>query len=87
MQLGEGVGGPYPYLAARFDSNMLVPQGEVAIQGWARLGVVLETEVWEGVGGQGGRSPGSLYPGTRHGADSGPQVPVLEEGLVTRLSP
>lgn len=45
MQLAGG--GSYAHAAARFDSNTLIPQGEAVTQGWARLGVVLETEVWE----------------------------------------
>ena len=86
MQLGKGHWGPYTYLDAKFDSITLVPQGEAVIQEWTRLGVVLETEVLEGIGKSPSgrcRTQGSLYPGARHGADSGSRVPVLEEGLVT----
>lgn len=57
MQLGGG--GGYAYVAARFDSNTLIPQGEAVTQGWARLGVVLETEVWEaGLRGARTQDPG-----------------------------
>lgn len=62
-ELWERGGGPLRLPAARFDSKTLAPQGEAVLQGWASVGVVLETEVWEGRGVpcQGGRTPGSPY--------------------------
>lgn len=76
MSFGREEEGPCAYPAARFDSNTLAPQGEAVLQGWASVGVVLETEVWEGRGNppsgrQDSREP---VPGARHGADSGPPV-------------
>lgn len=55
--------------------------------GWGCYPRVGKARCGSGNRGLGGRTQGSPYPGPRHGADSGPQIPVLEEGLVTSLSP
>lgn len=87
-ELWERGGGPLRLPAARFDSKTLAPQGEAVLQGWASVGVVLETEVWEGRGSP-VREAGLQGARTRSQAWSRLRLPgpVLEEGLVIRLSP